>query len=336
VLGGGAYVVHGSAPVRPSIAECSFVGNAAGYGGGMRAQHVDIMDSEFSGNSAYLANGGGLWASSGCAVLECTFESNTAAAYGGGALGSSSTFENCDFLRNEAGYGGGFGTLSASNQPALVRCRFVENVAAEGGGAVHSPAYQDCEFARNRATIVGGAFSTRNIPASTVLFDGCEISGNTAPVGGGIYVHWGDLIVRNCTLHANAASKSGSGLAVTNPADRTTAIQRSILSFSPAGVPVDVGGAGSLIVSCTNVYGNSDGDWVGSLSGLDGHVTNFSADPLFCRVVEGDLSLSSQSPCLPGQHPEGATCGLVGAYSEGCGPVSVERATWARIKNRYR
>jgi hypothetical protein len=60
------------------------------------------------------------------------------------------------------------------------------------------------------------------------------------------------------------------------------------------------------------------------------------ADPLFCDPENGDFTLSSQSPCLPGNHPDGVDCGLIGAFGQGCGPVSIEKLSWGRIKGMYR
>ncbi len=61
-------------------------------------------------------------------------------------------------------------------------------------------------------------------------------------------------------------------------------------------------------------------------------------DPCFCGPATGDYTLSADSPCLPGQHPE---CGLVGALGEGCsamgcGEVFNESLSWGDLKTLYR
>ena len=89
-------------------------------------------------------------------------------------------------------------------------------------------------------------------------------------------------------------------------------------------------------ISCSDVFGNTDGDWVGCLSGQGTLNGNFSADPLFCNRSEYDLTLAAYSPCLPGNHPAGWDCGLIGALGQGCGPVALTAQTWARVKARYR
>ncbi len=63
-------------------------------------------------------------------------------------------------------------------------------------------------------------------------------------------------------------------------------------------------------------------------------LNNFSADPMFCGV--GNYHLQSDSPCAPGNHPDGIDCGLIGPLPVGCGPVRVETRTWGSIKAMYR
>jgi len=59
---------------------------------------------------------------------------------------------------------------------------------------------------------------------------------------------------------------------------------------------------------------------------------NFSLDPLFCDPENGDYKLDCNSPCLPGNHPDGVDCGLIGALGQGCGATAVEQTSWGRIK----
>ena len=59
---------------------------------------------------------------------------------------------------------------------------------------------------------------------------------------------------------------------------------------------------------------------------------NLIADPLFCDPDARNFMIRSDSPASP-EHPSG--CGLRGALCVGCGPVSIEPESWARIKQRY-
>jgi hypothetical protein len=89
----------------------------------------------------------------------------------------------------------------------------------------------------------------------------------------------------------------------------------------------------TVTMACSDVFGNTRG------SGFNGTDLggNFSADPLFCDLEGGDYTLNADSPCLSGQHPDGADCGLIGAFGEGCGgSTPILETTWGSLKNLYR
>jgi hypothetical protein len=91
-------------------------------------------------------------------------------------------------------------------------------------------------------------------------------------------------------------------------------------------------------IACNNVFGNSTANY---LNGTDptGTNGNISIDPEFCAVDppgSGNFLLQSDSPCAPGNHPDGVSCGLIGACPVGCDKVSIEPASWGAIKSIYR
>jgi hypothetical protein len=88
-------------------------------------------------------------------------------------------------------------------------------------------------------------------------------------------------------------------------------------------------------VECSDIWGNSGGDYVDCLAGMNGLNGNFSADPLLCNPDFGDFALQVDSPCAPGNHPAGADCGTIGAREPGCGNPT-ETTTWGRIKAMFR
>jgi hypothetical protein len=87
--------------------------------------------------------------------------------------------------------------------------------------------------------------------------------------------------------------------------------------------------SGELIESCNDYWNNA----AGNTDGFEMDATSFQADPLFCDAGTGDFTIRSNSPCAP---PGVTGCGLVGALPVGCGPVSIEAASWAVIKGKYR
>jgi hypothetical protein len=69
-------------------------------------------------------------------------------------------------------------------------------------------------------------------------------------------------------------------------------------------------------------------------TGLNG---NFALDPQYCGIDDsGNYFLQSDSPCAPGNHPDGYDCGLIGALPVNCGTVDVQTETWGTIKSLYK
>lgn len=62
---------------------------------------------------------------------------------------------------------------------------------------------------------------------------------------------------------------------------------------------------------------------------------DLALNPLFCGPELDDYSLQDASPCLPGNHPQGCDCGLIGAFPEGCAQSPVTNVTWGAIKLLY-
>ena len=88
-----------------------------------------------------------------------------------------------------------------------------------------------------------------------------------------------------------------------------------------------------MTLACSDVFGTTGGDYTDCIAGQGNVAGNFSANPLFCDPEAKDFTLATGSPCAP---PGVTGCGLVGALPVGCGPISVEPASWASIKARYR
>jgi hypothetical protein len=91
-----------------------------------------------------------------------------------------------------------------------------------------------------------------------------------------------------------------------------------------------------LTVECNNIFDMSSGLYYWDCGGEPG-VGNFSADPEFCGIDDsGNYFLQADSPCAPGNHPDGYDCGLIGALPVNCGQVETKRNTWGAMKEAYR
>jgi predicted outer membrane repeat protein len=135
--------------------------------------------------------------------------------------------------------------------------------------------------------------------------------------GGAIRVQGGAVEITGCTLVGNAAA-AGAGIHCQPGA--TATVERSIIAFSTRGGAASCSDPAALEFSCSDLYGNAGGDWVGPIAGQLGVSGNLSEDPLFCSADDGDLQIDAGSPCAP---VSGRDCGLIGALGIGCSVTSV-------------
>ena len=219
------------------------------------------------------------------------------------------------FTRNYAGsQGSSGGAISAARSTVhVVRCTLRDNQANWGGGL-----FTD----KSTATLI-----------ECVFFDNTSYS-ETGVIGrGGAIFGSGAMSLIGSTLAANTA-EIGSGIAYgSGPNPDVLTIDNTIVAFNTGGSGIECGGTASALLSCTDVYGNAGGDWVGCIAGQAGLNGNLAAYPLFCGLAAGDLTIDEASPCAPAQS---GACGLIGALPVRCGTTGVDAATWGAIKSRMR
>jgi hypothetical protein len=290
------------------------INGSAESGGGVRctAARVTILDCVITGCSAGAGRGGGIYASDSDITIEQCNISDCDAYLGGGicVVGSTETVRIVDcVISNNHGSGGGggisvLGRLSAT----ILRCVISGNLAGpmdltNGGGILGSCReldIQECLIVHNTM----GYYSS----------------------GAGIFLYTSSGSISNCTVAFNTGSPIAEAIMIFY--DSNAAIDRSIIAFND-GVPITCWGFAQS-AHCCDVFGNREGDEI-CAEDLGG---NFAADPLFCNPGN-DYTLDGASPCLPGNHPQGVACGLIGAREQGCGATPVERTTWGQIKARY-
>ena len=277
---------------------------------------------------------------------------------GGGILcvsGSSPSITNCNISGNSSGWGSGIGCQSAGTSPTIADCEISGNNSWNSGGGVsaaeHShPTLINCIITGNSAERGAGL----NIYESDITLTDCTISDNIAEdQGGGARFCDSDISapVHSCIFSGNSASNSGGGVHCrinTSPTftnctfaensapvgagiyvqvDCFPIVENTIVAFSVEGEGVACLSPSTVILSCSDVYGNEGGDWVGCISSQDSINGNFHADPLFCGGQSPDrpYSLAHSSPCASD------TCGLIGALAVGCTP----HVTWDGGGNGY-
>lgn len=306
----------------PRILRCRFVENSARWGGGIFLGYgcsPTLIGCEFSGNHVVQGIGGGLCIYAGCypEIEDCVFRENS--AWSGGGIyccrGAYASIDNCVFEENETTHTGG--AVYTEESIWLRQCSFLRNRAGTilveaGGGAIYAltsaPRIERCVFIGNMVwNALGGK-------------------------GGAVFAYSSSVEISHCTFYANAANESGAALyAVWG--DRPS-VDHCIFAGNTGTYVIACAGGADVDISCSDVFGNPEGDWESCVAGQSGLSGNFSADPLFCDPASGNLSLSAGSPCLPGYHPEGDDCFLIGALDLACGEPTATRAlTWGLLKH---
>jgi hypothetical protein len=214
------------------------------------------------------------------------------------------------------------------------------------GGAVYlygitDPTVENCRFEGNRAglsgeTGFGGAIGLA--PFGSARVENCIFIDNAVlgwGSGGALDLH-GAGVVRGSTFFKSSQSATlygGSALSFF-PTFFLALLENNVIVESTGaealGVYNDDGHYNGILTSNCNVFWNNP---QGQARNHTLSPTDLVADPLFCAPDIFDLRVSAGSPCLP---ENSGGCGLIGALGEGCGSVSVEEATWGRIKTMYR
>jgi len=179
-----------------------------------------------------------------------------------------------------------------------------------------------------------GVFTRSSSGTASAEIRGCEIRGNAlGGIGGGGYpfvvedclivnndgpgvqvtpqLGWGEILLRlaSCTVAGN----EGAGLY----SEHEHVVIAATIIADNTGAAAVLPGDPARTVTCSDVHGNAV-DFAGDLAGLLGVDGNISVDPLFCDQAAADHHLLDFSPCAPGNHPDGADCGLIGAAAVGC------------------
>lgn len=315
------------------ISSCSVVENTAftldwqnrGDAGGFFFNNCRIAVSQtgFERNATGLGAGAFYSVQGDSSIFDHCFFIENSADHGGAVyfeFGAAAQLEDCLFQGNTATAGGAGFSLNEAF-PTFRRCTFVENVATQwGGGAFDSwdseITLEDCVFQTNTAETYGGAV---NLNESVAQVLGSLFVANSAGAdGGAIRGHYSEINLQSSTLYQNSALLGGGLFCGT---DTQADIEQCIISHSLAGAGIDAEPDGGLSLSCTNLFANVGGDWVGAVSGWDGLAGNISADPLYCDPDQGEFGLSNLSPGAPAQSDG---CGLIGAYPVACVVAPVE------------
>ncbi|MFH1143487.1 MAG: right-handed parallel beta-helix repeat-containing protein, partial [Candidatus Eisenbacteria bacterium] len=202
---------------------------------------------------------------------------------------------------------------------------------------------------------------------STVLKGVTILNGYTDNSGGGILCMGASPSIRDCILRDcdTGGVGGGGGLACMYAASptivRTTfdnnyawrgggiycqeysqpTIDRSIITGSRFGSAVYSDATSTpAAITCTDIHGNTGGDWTSNISAFQATGGNLSASPLYC-AAPADLHLCQDSPCLaaagdcaPHMGAQGQGCDSCGTYvccKDGVCSLFTDRASCAAL-----
>jgi hypothetical protein len=196
----------------------------------------------------------------------------------------------------------------------------------DGGGGIFidnaSPTIDGCIITECTTGLRGGGALC---VGGGAIFTGCMFLDNQASAGGGGLAAGNSacqIMVNGCTFYANESPEDlGAGIQVES--DASFSMDRTIVAFSATGQALHFAGTGPApTLTCSDLFGNPGGDWVGAFAGQLGVSGNITADPEFCDAAAGDFTIRASSPCAPENNPE---CGLIGAQPVGCPPIFLVR-----------
>ena len=293
-LGRGFYLHSGetAAAVIDGLVVQNGVANRGG-GAYIDGASPTIRNTTFRDNQANL-DGGGLYMRNASPTLsEVTFESNASSISGGGIMcdpSSAPSLSHVDFIENESGSGAGM-SLIFSDGASLFEVTFVSNEASSYAGGLYcggaDVSLDEATFISNRAR-EGGAIA---LSTSSPSISHATIVNNESVDGGGIYCANGSSpTIRTSIIALNLGEGSVfcADEGTSEPDTRRCCLYGNFISDIPCGTSDNV------------LYD----------------------DPLLCDLPGGDVTLCSNSPCLPGGNPWGVR---IGDRGEGCADCASTR-----------
>ncbi|MCP4293792.1 MAG: T9SS type A sorting domain-containing protein [bacterium] len=286
-------------------------------------RNITFLNGAATGFAVYDQSGGAiLMNNSDLRLVNCNFRNNTAEGHGGAIRCSHASPQiiNCNFEGNTALQGGG-GAIDCSyeSNPVLQSCYFLDNTALWGGAlscrGSSSPIVHGSGFDRNLATgALGYGGGVMADSQANPLFQECSFFGNQGNYGGALASFAGSSTnLDHCTVVGNSSVFIGAGMLCIQS---YPSITNTIIAFQD-GLSVACSGASLPIIECSNIFGNSGGDWFGSISPQLQVEGNLSVDPQFCDPNLGNnfrFNLVPDSPCAGSADG----CGLMGAWSAQC------------------
>jgi hypothetical protein len=314
---------------------------AAGLAAG-GCERVTLKSCHFVDLDNGLQGGGGIYSyDSGVHAIDCLFLRcvTTADAAGIQSVDGDLIVDSCVFEDCVGGAIRAFGSTFVFSGGSVTNSVFRNNVGIGGGGALvltSKPTFsvEGCLFEGNttpsqsgRALVAAAAFVTTLYVRENVFVGNVAGPGG---FGGGVFWNTPRGELTNNTFYRNHADPGhGSACWIRSYGFMTVSNNVYVQNTGAAALSIDLVVGEQPMAGCQLFWDNPGGD----TEDYEVQPTDLFVDPEFCDGENGDFTVSATSPCLP---ENSSGCGLIGAFGEGCGVISVEDASWAEIKARYR
>ena len=348
----------GSGNCTLTFNSCRFINNKNGQGNTGASLFFNkcvasVNDCYFAGNYARNASAIQLAADEGiCTVTRCTFENNSTYNTSGAVqnAGKTATFTECVFKKNNAGdWGGGaFHTGGGSANTTFENCQFIENNAPQAGAVSIEAAtctFNDCAFTKNSATKTswdegkekssGGAINMRN-DAAVCNLNNCTFTENTAEGGQGgaisspngtakLNINAGTSFLRNTSKYPGGAIFTKSVLTINGTSNsRVTFDGNNTLETATAGANGGAIWAGGSIAMKYVLFANNE---AGKESGSTVNYSNGGA--IFVKTTNSFVAENCEF--TGGRARNG---GALAMYIEGTSPAKIISCDFHDIINR--
>ena len=203
--------------------------------------------------------------------------------------GPGSTIIDCEADTADMHYG--FEITLAGDSAVIIDGFTIRGAFHSQGSAINirsvDPVIKNCVFAYSASVTSGGAIRCKS---ASPIFQNCTFAGNSAPSGAVAY-----LVASSSPQFVNC-----------------------IMAFSTVGEVIVCSDNLCLpTITCSNIYGCEDGDWIECIAAFADSLGNFSSDPMFCDTAAMDLHVEPGSPCAPANN----SCGVqIGALEAICPP----------------
>ena len=269
---------------------------------------LSISSSEVSENGY-----GGIYCDDGNATIDgCSIHENLCIPGAGGGIlidGGAATISHCTISRN-VGYIWG-GVYFWGDSLEVSDCTITRNFAVHPGAmsagilvGLTEATIRNCTIAMNLGGWFGGGIGI--FEAHATISNSVIARNDSTAWGGGVYCELGaGVTLTNCTVVENTSGDKGAALySFLANATLVNSIVRD--NWDPEGLPLVVGGHGTLAVSLCNIEDAEAAVSLGHDATLVWGPGNIDADPLFVDPGESDYRLGTGSPCIDA----GCNCGV--------------------------